>query len=149
MAGGTDLDFDSVEFARHWDKGWKGGIGVLGVKVDSREKVDEICADLASAGNTSQLEPYDAFWRARYAVIEDPDGNPVIMSPLDPARRTDPGFPQPPRSSSRGGTEGFSAYASRSNVVSVISRVKAVHYGHAHVHLTELAGEDRPRPSWF
>jgi uncharacterized glyoxalase superfamily protein PhnB len=55
--------------------------------------VDEIYADLASAGYTSQQEPYDAFWGARYAVIEDPDGNPVIMSPLDPARRTDPGFP--------------------------------------------------------
>jgi hypothetical protein len=35
LAGGIDFDFDGVEFARHCDKGWKGGIGVLGFKVDS------------------------------------------------------------------------------------------------------------------
>ena len=94
LAGGVDLDFDSVEFARHWDKGWKGGMGVLGFKVASREKVDEIYAELTNAGYTSPQEPYDAFWGARYAVVEDPDGNPVgIMSPVDPARRMGPGFP--------------------------------------------------------
>jgi uncharacterized glyoxalase superfamily protein PhnB len=29
----------------------------------------------------------DTFWGARYAVIEDPDGNHVgLMSPIDPER---------------------------------------------------------------
>ncbi|HZT67388.1 MAG TPA: VOC family protein [Acidimicrobiales bacterium] len=92
--GGIDLDFDSVSFARHWDKGWRGGMGVLGFKVDSRERVDEIYADLTGAGYAGQQAPYDAFWGARYAVVQDPDGNPVgIMSPIDPERRGDPGFP--------------------------------------------------------
>lgn len=94
LPGGIDLDFDSVAFARHWDKGWKGGMGVLGFKVDRRERVDEIYADLTGAGYAGQQQPYDAFWGARYAVVEDPDGNPVgIMSPIDPDRRSDPGFP--------------------------------------------------------
>lgn len=94
VAGGIDLDFDSVAFARRWDKGWKGGMGVLGFKVDSRERVDEIYSDLIDAGYAGQQEPYDAFWGARYAVVEDADGNPVgIMSPTDPDRRSDPGFP--------------------------------------------------------
>lgn len=94
LPGDIDLDFDSVEFARHWDKGWKGGMGVLGFKVDSRERVDEIYVDLTSAGYQGQQEPYDAFWGARYAVVADPDGNPVgLMSPIDPARRGAPGFP--------------------------------------------------------
>ena len=40
-----------------------------------------------------QQSPYDAFWGARYAVIEDPDGNAVgIMSPVDPDRRSQPDF---------------------------------------------------------
>jgi catechol 2,3-dioxygenase-like lactoylglutathione lyase family enzyme len=93
--GGLDLDFDSVEFARHWDKRWRGGAGqVIGFKVESRERVDALYADLTAAGYAGQQEPYDAFWGARYAVVEDPDGNPVgIMSPVDRGQRSDPGFP--------------------------------------------------------
>jgi catechol 2,3-dioxygenase-like lactoylglutathione lyase family enzyme len=94
LPGGIDLDFDSATFARRWDKGWRGGMGVLGFKVNSRERVDEIYADLTGAGHAGQQEPYDAFWGARYAVIEDPDGNPVgIMSPIEADRKSDPGFP--------------------------------------------------------
>jgi catechol 2,3-dioxygenase-like lactoylglutathione lyase family enzyme/uncharacterized cupin superfamily protein len=94
LDGGIDLDFDSVEFARHWDTGWRGGMGVLGFKVHSRERVDDVYADLTSAGHLSQQAPYDTFWGARYAVIEDPDGNAVgIMSPIDLDRRFSPGFP--------------------------------------------------------
>jgi catechol 2,3-dioxygenase-like lactoylglutathione lyase family enzyme len=90
---GTDLDFDQVEFARRWNTGWPGSHGgvVVGFRVATREAVDRIHADLTGAGYRSQQEPYDAFWGARYAVIEDPDGNAVgIMSPMDDAFRSDP-----------------------------------------------------------
>lgn len=95
VPGGVDLDFDSTEFAHHWDKGWKTGASVVvGFKVASRERVDAIYSDLTGAGYRGQQEPYDAFWGARYAIVEDPDGNAVgIMSPVDPARRSDPAFP--------------------------------------------------------
>jgi catechol 2,3-dioxygenase-like lactoylglutathione lyase family enzyme len=94
FAEGLVLEFDSTEFACHWDKGWTGGMGVLGFKVDRREQVDEIYADLTGAGYLGQQPPNDAFWGARYAVVEDPDGNAVgIMSPLDPGMRREPGFP--------------------------------------------------------
>ncbi|HUZ42887.1 MAG TPA: VOC family protein [Acidimicrobiales bacterium] len=90
---GIDLDLDSEKFARHWNRGWSGGRAVIGFKVDSRARVDELHAELTGAGYRSQQEPYDAFWGARYAVIEDPDGNPVgIMSPVDPSRRSEDGF---------------------------------------------------------
>ena len=93
LPGGIDLDLDSSEFARHWNQGWRGGMGVLGFKVGSRERVDEIYADLVAAGYRGQQPPYDAFWGARYAVIEDPGGNAVgIMSPVDPDRRSQPHF---------------------------------------------------------
>lgn len=94
LPGGIDFDIDSVDFARHWDKGWTSGSGVIGFKLASREQVDAVYAELTSAGYAGQQEPYDAFWGARYAIVEDPDGNPVgLMSPIDPARRTSPDFP--------------------------------------------------------
>jgi catechol 2,3-dioxygenase-like lactoylglutathione lyase family enzyme len=87
-----DVDLDSTSFAQKWDRGWPGGPGlVIGFKVDRREEVDELVAALAADGVPVQQEPYDAFWGARYAVVSDPDGNGVgIMSPVDPARRSDP-----------------------------------------------------------
>jgi catechol 2,3-dioxygenase-like lactoylglutathione lyase family enzyme len=96
--GGLDFDLDSVAFAHQWDEGWRGPAGgagcVIGFKVASREEVDRVYADLTGAGSRAQQPPYDAFWGARYAVIEDPDGNAVgIMSASDPAFRTDPGPP--------------------------------------------------------
>lgn len=95
---GIDIDFDSEAFARTWNAGLgetrSGGTIVLGFKVDSREDVDAIYADMTSAGYRGQQAPYDAFWGARYAIIEDPDGNSVgIMSAMDPAMRTRPAPP--------------------------------------------------------
>ena len=93
VSGGLDVDLDSEKFARHWNRGWNGGRTVIGFKVDSREQVDELYQELTNAGYQGQQPPYDAFWGARYAVIEDPDGNPVgVMSPVDPARRSHPDF---------------------------------------------------------
>jgi len=90
VAGGIDLDLDSTRFASQWDPGWRGGMGVLGVKVESRQAVDDRYRALTDAGHRSQLAPMDAFWGARYAIVEDPDGNAVgIMSPSDPAMRSE------------------------------------------------------------
>ena len=89
LGSGVDLDLDSETFAKQWNQGWSGGRVVVGFKVDSRQQVDKIHDDLVSAGYRSQQRPYDAFWGARYAIIEDPDGNCVgIMSPVDPDQRS-------------------------------------------------------------
>jgi catechol 2,3-dioxygenase-like lactoylglutathione lyase family enzyme len=87
------LDFDSVEFAKKWNRGASGttgGGGVIGFQVASRAAVDDLYARVTSAGYRGQQEPWDAFWGARYAIVEDPDGHPVgLMSPVDPAQRWD------------------------------------------------------------
>jgi catechol 2,3-dioxygenase-like lactoylglutathione lyase family enzyme len=90
-----DVDLHSTSFAQKWDNGWPGGTGVvLGFKVDSRQEVDDLVATLRGDGIPVQQEPYDAFWGARYAVVSDPDGNGVgIMSPIDPATRSEPPSP--------------------------------------------------------
>ena len=95
-AEGIDIDLDSDEFARVWNKGWPGGSGVvLGFRVDSRQEVDRLYEELTAAGYAVQQPPYDAFWGSRYAVIADPDGNSVgLMSRPDDARRSQP--PPPP-----------------------------------------------------
>jgi len=89
--GGLDFDLDSAAFAREWNEGSRGPACVIGFKFATRDEVDGIYADLTAAGYRGQQPPYDAFWGARYAVLEDPDGNAVgLMSPIDPARRTAP-----------------------------------------------------------
>ena len=51
----------------------------------SREAVDEVYADLTAAGYVGLQPPHDAFWGARYAIVEDPDGIAVgLMSPISP-----------------------------------------------------------------
>lgn len=93
---GLDFDLDSTTFATQWNQGWpQGKTGpVIGFRVESRDTVDAIYADLTNAGHVGQQAPCDAFWGARYAVVSDPDGNAVgIMSVVDPARRTEPPDP--------------------------------------------------------
>ena len=44
--------------------------------------------DLVAAGYRGRQPPYDAFWGARYAIVDDPDGNGVgLMSPIEADRK--------------------------------------------------------------
>jgi catechol 2,3-dioxygenase-like lactoylglutathione lyase family enzyme len=96
LPDGFELHFDSHALAKSFNRGWSeragtGALNIVGFSLPSREAVDERYADLVAAGYTGRQEPYDTFWGARYAVIEDPDGNHVgLMSPLDPSRRGAP-----------------------------------------------------------
>lgn len=79
------VEFDTPDFARTWDPGSTGdcgGTSVLGLSVETRDAVDDLYTHLLQAGHRGRHAPHDAFWGARYAIIEDPDRNPVgIMSP--------------------------------------------------------------------
>ncbi len=96
MGDEVDLDLDSTAFASQWDAGWpasRPGV-VVGFRLATREDVDELYEELTGAGHVGQQAPTDAFWGARYAIVEDPSGNAVgLMSPVDPARRTRPSPP--------------------------------------------------------
>lgn len=100
LANGFLLELDTVDFVRQWDSGWSGATGgtaVLGFSLPSRGAVDEAYARLTDAGHRAHQPPYDAFWGARYAIVDDPDGNPVgLMSPIDPAHRSWPPPGPPP-----------------------------------------------------
>ena len=90
------FDLDSTAFAQRWNAGWKGqpnlkGRVVIGFGVATRADVDELYRDMTGAGYRGLQEPIDAFWGARYAIIEDPDGIAVgVMSPISPDRKSPP-----------------------------------------------------------
>jgi catechol 2,3-dioxygenase-like lactoylglutathione lyase family enzyme len=91
--GPIGLEFVSRRLAQACDWGFAAERGrvVVNVELESREAVDRMWTELLSEGCQGLQAPYDAFWGARYAVVEDPDGNPVgLTSPADAARPSGP-----------------------------------------------------------
>jgi uncharacterized glyoxalase superfamily protein PhnB len=94
-SNGVRVEFDSIAFAKQWnpglDEGKLGSATIPFFHVPTREDVDRVHARVTAAGYGSQKAPEDAFWGARYAIVEDPDGNAVgIMSPIDESKRRAP-----------------------------------------------------------
>ena len=96
LPGGLVVHFDSPALAAVYNRGWREPTGsgtriVLTFSVRSRDEVDRLHGVLTGKGHPSSQPPFDAFWGARYAIVEDPDGTHVgIMSPSDPKRRSPP-----------------------------------------------------------
>ena len=85
--GGVRLAFDTIDTILSFDPSWSppsGGHRVaLGFACDTPSEVDAAYAELTAAGASGHLEPWDAFWGMRYAVVHDLDGTPVdIFAPL-------------------------------------------------------------------
>jgi catechol 2,3-dioxygenase-like lactoylglutathione lyase family enzyme len=90
---GVDLDFDSRKLAAVYNAGFRAERGrvLIGISLESRDAVDALWHELLEESVQGLQPPYDTFWGARYAIVEDPDGNPVgLSSPVDPARRSPP-----------------------------------------------------------
>lgn len=89
LPNGFRLEFDTPASAATWSSAATGavaGSSVLGFDVPDRPAVDAVYAELVDAGTHPLTPPYDAFWGSRYAIVADPDGNPVaLMSPAEPA----------------------------------------------------------------
>lgn len=91
LPGGLRLELDNPAMARIWHASSAPGGQVLGFTLPSRAAVDERHRALVAAGYTSRQAPNDAFWGARHAIVQDPDGNDVgLMSPPEPERRFTP-----------------------------------------------------------
>ena len=83
LADGVVLGVNSKELTARYDTNAGRGSYLI-FNVETRDAVDAKYAELTTAGYTGHLEPFDAFWGSRYAVIDDPDGNHVgIMGPRD------------------------------------------------------------------
>ncbi len=81
--GGIHLAFDTRETILSFDPSWTPPSGghrmALACVCASPAEVDEAYAELVGAGAEGHLPPWDAFWGMRYAVVHDPDGNPVDL----------------------------------------------------------------------
>lgn len=93
MSNGFGFDLDSESLAQDYNAGWtpQSPRCLIGFSVDTREEVDGRYNELVAAGYKGLQTPYDAFWGARYAIVEDPDGNQVgLMSPAADEYRSTP-----------------------------------------------------------
>lgn len=83
LPGGLRIAFDTIETIRSFDPGWSppsGGPGMsLAFACADPAAVDATYAELVAAGYEGHLEPWDAFWGMRYAIVHDPDGNGVDL----------------------------------------------------------------------
>lgn len=84
---GFKIMFDTVDVVASFDPSWAPPTGghrmALAFSCGSPAEVDAIHQRLVGAGNISHLTPFDAVWGQRYAVVNDPDGNPVdFYAPL-------------------------------------------------------------------
>ena len=89
LPGGLRLAWDGESTIKSFDPAWTpptGGRRVdLAFECESPAEVDSAFADLVDAGYTGQVKPWDAFWGQRYAIVHDPDGNPVDLYAALPA----------------------------------------------------------------
>lgn len=88
LPSGIRLAWDTVELIQSMDSSWTAPSGghriALAFACDSTSEVDETYARLTGLAYEGHLEPWDAFWGHRYAVVHDPDGNTVdLFCPLE------------------------------------------------------------------
>ncbi len=87
LPGGLRIAWDPVSTIHSFDPSWTpptGGHRIgLAFACDDPADVDATYAAMSDAGHDGHLEPFDAFWGMRYAVIVDPDGNHIdLFAPL-------------------------------------------------------------------
>ena len=80
--GGLRVAWDTAELIKQIYPSWTEPTGghrvTLAFRGQNPAEVDAKYAELAALGH-GHKEPWDAFWGQRYAVVKDPDGNPVDL----------------------------------------------------------------------
>jgi uncharacterized glyoxalase superfamily protein PhnB len=83
---GYRLAWDTVSMMKTIHPDWEEPAGQrigLAFKCASPAEVDELTRQLEQEGYTIYMQPWDALWGQRYAVVLDPDGNKVdLFAPM-------------------------------------------------------------------
>jgi uncharacterized glyoxalase superfamily protein PhnB len=84
LPSGLRLAWDTEETVRSFDPDWRppaSGGGRIGLAFLCHDPaaVDQRYAQLVAAGYQGAKPPWDAVWGQRYAMVHDPDGNPVDL----------------------------------------------------------------------
>ena len=85
--GNASFALDNPALAEIYNAEWRNravpNSVLLTAQLPTRAAVDSTYAALIAAGHKGLQSPYDAFWGARYAVVQDPEGNSVgLESPV-------------------------------------------------------------------
>jgi catechol 2,3-dioxygenase-like lactoylglutathione lyase family enzyme len=88
LPGGLRVAWDTDDVIRGMDPGFSPAPGAgrvsLAFLCGTPAGVDATYRSLIEAGHEGHLEPWDAVWGQRYAVVHDPDGNGVdLFAPLE------------------------------------------------------------------
>lgn len=83
LAPGIRLLLDTPDTVASFDPSFtpSQASGQVGIAFDCGDPagVDETYARMTAAGHKGHLEPWDAVWGQRYAMLHDPDGNGVDL----------------------------------------------------------------------
>jgi catechol 2,3-dioxygenase-like lactoylglutathione lyase family enzyme len=83
LENGMRLTWDTGDVIRSFDPDYSTPSGGHRLNIafgcDDAAEVDAVHDSLVAAGYESHHAPWDAFWGQRYAVVRDPDGNPVDL----------------------------------------------------------------------
>ncbi|MBG0563061.1 VOC family protein [Actinoplanes aureus] len=88
LSGGVRLMWDTHALIKTFDSGFTppgpdGARISLAFECAGPAEVDAVYRRLVEAGHAGVMEPWDAEWGQRYAVVHDPDGNGVdLYAPL-------------------------------------------------------------------
>src|SRR5260221_9375754 len=81
---GLTLFLTTKELNARWDPARSDGSGgyriILEFYLKTREAVDAKYAELIGYGYQSHVAPYDTPFNAYFAMIDDPDGNTILLS---------------------------------------------------------------------
>lgn len=79
---GLRVMLDSEEIIKSIKPNWKKPESAaisLAFQCETPAEVDQTFASVQKAGFKVEKEPWDAFWGQRYAIVLDPDGNPIDL----------------------------------------------------------------------
>jgi uncharacterized glyoxalase superfamily protein PhnB len=90
LANGASIEMGSAALTSSYDPRWRpprgDGLNTINLELASRAAVDATYRVLLQAGYAGHLAPCDPPWQARFAIVDDPDGNPVgLHSPRNRA----------------------------------------------------------------
>jgi predicted enzyme related to lactoylglutathione lyase len=88
LPNGTAIEFGCAELTRSYDPYWQEPTGsasnTINFVLPSHAAVDAVYERLIAAGHHGHLPPCDPPWEARFAIVDDPDGNQVgLHGPRD------------------------------------------------------------------
>ena len=72
--GTSDL---TTSYDPRYDPPARTSKGTINFELGSAKAVDDKFKEFLDAGYSGHLEPIDALWQARFAIVVDPDGNQV------------------------------------------------------------------------